>query len=367
MVRARGRRRAGPRRDRPAGHAEGRGRRRRSRACGASTARRTCPRSWPPRAARHSSAFGDGTVYLERLVAAGAAHRGAAAGRPAWRPGMPGRARLLRPAAAPEAGRGEPSPAVTPEIRAPCTSRRAGWPAPSSSSNAATVEFLLDADGNHYFLEMNTRLQVEHGVTELVTGIDIVAWQIRVAAGERLPAEILEPDLRGNAVEVRIYAEDPWNDFRPLGGAVTTWRAAAGPGRPDGRRGQASGCRADARVRPAAGKADGPCRRPAGHGRAAAAGAGRDAGRRTADGPRLPPLAGRPALVRQRELRHRADRAKSGGAGPRLDEELARSMAARRPPRRARRRQPGPTAATRTAATAPSAWAARRTPRGAAR
>ena len=96
--------------------------------------------------------------------------------------------------------------------------------------NAGTVEFLLDAERNFYFLEMNTRLQVEHPVTELTTGIDLVKEQIRIAAGEPLSRRQEDIRLRGAAIECRIYAEDPANNFFPAPGLITRLHEPAGPG-----------------------------------------------------------------------------------------------------------------------------------------
>jgi acetyl-CoA carboxylase biotin carboxylase subunit len=92
------------------------------------------------------------------------------------------------------------------------------------------VEFLLDPAGNFYFLEMNTRLQVEHPVTELVTGVDLVQEQIRIAAGERLAWRQEDVELRGAAIECRIYAEDAANNFFPSPGVIARLQAPAGPG-----------------------------------------------------------------------------------------------------------------------------------------
>jgi acetyl-CoA carboxylase biotin carboxylase subunit len=96
--------------------------------------------------------------------------------------------------------------------------------------NAGTIEFLVDAEENFYFIEMNTRLQVEHPVTEAITGIDIVQWQIRIAAGESLPFEQGDIAIRGHAIEARLTAEIPEQDFTPSTGRISEWTPPGGPG-----------------------------------------------------------------------------------------------------------------------------------------
>ncbi len=125
-----------------------------------------------------------------------------------------------------------PSPLMLarPELRAQigeaalCIARQVNY------SNAGTLEFLADQSGRFYFLEMNTRLQVEHPVTEWVTGVDLVRWQLQIAAGEHLSIQQDEVRWNGSAIECRVYAEDPSNNFFPSPGLITKYAEPSGPG-----------------------------------------------------------------------------------------------------------------------------------------
>jgi acetyl/propionyl-CoA carboxylase alpha subunit len=122
-----------------------------------------------------------------------------------------------------------PSPCVDEALRAEMGAAACRLLALAGYQNAGTVEFLIDADRRFHFLEVNTRLQVEHPVTELVTGIDLVQEQLRIAAGEKLGYAQGDVAARGWAIECRISAEDPAAGFMPSPGRITTWRPPAGP------------------------------------------------------------------------------------------------------------------------------------------
>jgi geranyl-CoA carboxylase alpha subunit len=173
------------------------------------------------------SAFGDGTLMLERLIEGGrhieiqvfadrhgnAVHLGERDCTAQRR-----RQKVIEEA---------PSPVVSPAMR-----ERMGKDAVAAALavgyvGAGTVEFIVDADLKHYFLEMNTRLQVELPVTECITGLDLVEWQLRVAAGDRLPLRQEEIAFSGHAIEARLYAEDPYSGFAPQTGRVLHWRPEA--------------------------------------------------------------------------------------------------------------------------------------------
>ncbi|MBI5256131.1 MAG: ATP-grasp domain-containing protein [Burkholderiales bacterium] len=170
------------------------------------------------------SAFGDGTLMLERLIEGGRhieiqvfadAH-----GNCLHLGERDCTAQRRRQKVIEEA----PSPVVSPEMRARMGADAVAAALAVGYRGAGTVEFIVDAKLNHYFLEMNTRLQVEHPVTECVTELDLVEWQLRVAAGEPLPLHQADVHLHGHAIEVRLYAEDPYAGFAPQTGRVLHWR-----------------------------------------------------------------------------------------------------------------------------------------------
>ncbi len=123
-----------------------------------------------------------------------------------------------------------PSVALTQELRAEMGAAAVRAAQSVGYVNAGTCEFMLDGDGRYYFLEMNTRLQVEHPVTELVYGLDLVQWQLRIANGERLTIAQGDVRPRGWAIEARIYAEDPANHMLPSTGTIARWAPPEGPG-----------------------------------------------------------------------------------------------------------------------------------------
>ncbi|MGZ6372654.1 MAG: ATP-binding protein, partial [Candidatus Limnocylindria bacterium] len=176
------------------------------------------------------AAFGDGTLYLERLIAPARHVEVQLLGDRHGNLAVLGERECSVQRRHQKLVEESPSPAVSPSLRAQLADSARRVVSTVAFQNAATVEFLVDSEGGHYFLEMNTRLQVEHGVTELVTGLDLVAWQSRVAAGEELPASVLGAMPLGHAIEARVYAEDPYQGFAPTSGTITTWRMPEGPG-----------------------------------------------------------------------------------------------------------------------------------------
>jgi acetyl/propionyl-CoA carboxylase alpha subunit len=123
-----------------------------------------------------------------------------------------------------------PSAVLTPELRKRMGEAAVAVARSVDYTGAGTVEFLLDEKKNFYFMEMNTRLQVEHPVTEMITGLDLVKLQIRVAEGEKLPFTQDDLKINGHAIEVRVYAEDPATNFLPDIGTLRTYRPPQGPG-----------------------------------------------------------------------------------------------------------------------------------------
>ena len=170
------------------------------------------------------SAFGDGTLMLERLIDHGRhieiqvfadTH-----GRTIHLGERDCTAQRRRQKVIEEA----PSPIVSPALRVAMGRDAVAAAQAVGYVGAGTVEFIVDGQGHHHFLEMNTRLQVEHPVTECITGFDLVEWQLRVARGEPLPVTQEQVRFSGHAIEVRLYAEDPYDGWKPQTGRIDGWR-----------------------------------------------------------------------------------------------------------------------------------------------
>jgi geranyl-CoA carboxylase alpha subunit len=173
------------------------------------------------------SAFGDGTLMLERLIEGGRhieiqvfadAHGNAVHLGERDCTAQRRRQKVIEEA---------PSPVVNPAMREAMGRDAVAAALAVGYRGAGTVEFIVDAELRHYFLEMNTRLQVEHPVTECITGLDLVEWQLRVAAGEPLPAKQDDIRFAGHAIEARLYAEDPYDGWKPHSGRITAWAPQA--------------------------------------------------------------------------------------------------------------------------------------------
>ncbi|MDE2566948.1 MAG: ATP-grasp domain-containing protein, partial [Burkholderiales bacterium] len=170
------------------------------------------------------SAFGDGTLMLEALIEPGRhievqvfadAHGAAVHLGERDCTAQRRRQKVIEEA---------PSPVVSAAMREALGRDAVAAAQAVGYVGAGTVEFIVDADLKHYFLEMNTRLQVEHPVTEAVTGLDLVEWQLRIAAGEPLPLRQDQIRFEGHAIEARLYAEDPYDGFKPQAGRIAGWR-----------------------------------------------------------------------------------------------------------------------------------------------
>ena len=173
------------------------------------------------------SAFGDGTLMLEQLVPNGRhieiqvfadAHGNAVHLGERDCTAQRRRQKVIEEA---------PSPVVSPAMREAMGRDAVAAALAVGYRGAGTVEFIVDEHLNHFFLEMNTRLQVEHPVTECITGLDLVEWQLRVAAGEPLPLKQEQITFTGHAIEARLYAEDPYDGWKPQTGRIAGWRPEA--------------------------------------------------------------------------------------------------------------------------------------------